>query len=69
MLKSITDLPLNLWLFRGAMLCVVKSKRKDKHAEALTQDYIITRKFPSVSYLRTRSEFREPGCVDTSCKS
>uniref|UniRef100_H3CUI3 WD repeat-containing protein 70 n=1 Tax=Tetraodon nigroviridis TaxID=99883 RepID=H3CUI3_TETNG len=27
---------------RGAMLCVVKSKRKDKHAEALTQDYIIT---------------------------
>lgn len=27
---------------RGAMLCVVKSKRKEKHAEALTQDYIIT---------------------------
>uniref|UniRef100_A0A671L7G7 WD repeat-containing protein 70 n=1 Tax=Sinocyclocheilus anshuiensis TaxID=1608454 RepID=A0A671L7G7_9TELE len=28
---------------RGAMLCVVKSKRKEKHAETLTQDYIITR--------------------------
>uniref|UniRef100_A0A9J8BN43 WD repeat-containing protein 70 n=1 Tax=Cyprinus carpio carpio TaxID=630221 RepID=A0A9J8BN43_CYPCA len=27
---------------RGAMLCVVKSKRKEKHAETLTQDYIIT---------------------------
>uniref|UniRef100_A0A3Q0SI45 WD repeat-containing protein 70 n=1 Tax=Amphilophus citrinellus TaxID=61819 RepID=A0A3Q0SI45_AMPCI len=27
---------------RGAKLCVVKSKRKEKHAEALTQDYIIT---------------------------
>lgn len=26
------------------MLCVVKSKRKEKHAEALTQDYIITRR-------------------------
>ncbi len=28
---------------RGAMLCVVKSQRKEKHAETLTQDYIITR--------------------------
>uniref|UniRef100_A0AAY4CGP5 WD repeat-containing protein 70 n=1 Tax=Denticeps clupeoides TaxID=299321 RepID=A0AAY4CGP5_9TELE len=28
---------------RGAKLCVVKSNRKEKHAEALTQDYIITR--------------------------
>ncbi|KAI2660185.1 WD repeat-containing protein 70 [Labeo rohita] len=27
---------------RGAMLCVVKSKRKERHAETLTQDYIIT---------------------------
>ncbi|XP_016110936.1 WD repeat-containing protein 70-like [Sinocyclocheilus grahami] len=27
---------------RGAMLCVVRSKRKEKHAETLTQDYIIT---------------------------
>ncbi|XP_058474139.1 WD repeat-containing protein 70 [Solea solea] len=27
---------------RGAKLCVVKSKRKEKHAETLTQDYIIT---------------------------
>ncbi|XP_029024081.1 WD repeat-containing protein 70 [Betta splendens] len=27
---------------RGAMLCVVKNKRKEKHAETLTQDYIIT---------------------------
>uniref|UniRef100_A0A7N6BGW7 WD repeat-containing protein 70 n=1 Tax=Anabas testudineus TaxID=64144 RepID=A0A7N6BGW7_ANATE len=27
---------------RGAMLCVVKSKRKEKQAETLTQDYIIT---------------------------
>uniref|UniRef100_A0A3Q3WIY2 WD repeat-containing protein 70 n=1 Tax=Mola mola TaxID=94237 RepID=A0A3Q3WIY2_MOLML len=27
---------------RGAMLCVVKSKRKQKQAEMLTQDYIIT---------------------------
>ncbi|XP_051784448.1 WD repeat-containing protein 70 isoform X1 [Erpetoichthys calabaricus] len=27
---------------RGAKLCVVKSKRKEKQAEALTQDYIIT---------------------------
>uniref|UniRef100_A0A1A8S8T9 WD repeat-containing protein 70 n=3 Tax=Nothobranchius TaxID=28779 RepID=A0A1A8S8T9_9TELE len=27
---------------RGAKLCVVKSKRKEKHAEALTQDYVIT---------------------------
>ncbi|XP_073686307.1 WD repeat-containing protein 70-like [Garra rufa] len=27
---------------RGAMLCVVKSMRKEKHAETLTQDYIIT---------------------------
>ncbi|XP_073770428.1 WD repeat-containing protein 70 isoform X1 [Danio rerio] len=27
---------------RGAILCVVKSKRKEKHAETLTQDYIIT---------------------------
>uniref|UniRef100_A0AAY4CGD6 WD repeat-containing protein 70 n=1 Tax=Denticeps clupeoides TaxID=299321 RepID=A0AAY4CGD6_9TELE len=27
---------------RGAKLCVVKSNRKEKHAEALTQDYIIT---------------------------
>ncbi|XP_073730730.1 WD repeat-containing protein 70 isoform X3 [Misgurnus anguillicaudatus] len=27
---------------RGAKLCVVKSKMKDKHAETLTQDYIIT---------------------------
>ncbi|XP_056117393.1 WD repeat-containing protein 70 isoform X2 [Rhinichthys klamathensis goyatoka] len=27
---------------RGAMLCVVKSKTKEKHAETLTQDYIIT---------------------------
>ncbi|CAF99231.1 unnamed protein product, partial [Tetraodon nigroviridis] len=41
--KSLTDLTSGC--FRGAMLCVVKSKRKDKHAEALTQDYIITRKF------------------------
>uniref|UniRef100_A0A668A8Y7 WD repeat-containing protein 70 n=1 Tax=Myripristis murdjan TaxID=586833 RepID=A0A668A8Y7_9TELE len=30
---------------RGAKLCVVKSKRKEKQAETLTQDYIITRKF------------------------
>uniref|UniRef100_A0A672ZHJ8 WD repeat-containing protein 70 n=1 Tax=Sphaeramia orbicularis TaxID=375764 RepID=A0A672ZHJ8_9TELE len=29
---------------RGAKLCVVKSKRKEKQAEMLTQDYIITRK-------------------------
>uniref|UniRef100_A0A8C9TUK3 WD repeat-containing protein 70 n=1 Tax=Scleropages formosus TaxID=113540 RepID=A0A8C9TUK3_SCLFO len=28
---------------RGAKLCVVKSKRKEKQAETLTQDYIITR--------------------------
>uniref|UniRef100_A0A8C5DVT9 WD repeat-containing protein 70 n=1 Tax=Gouania willdenowi TaxID=441366 RepID=A0A8C5DVT9_GOUWI len=28
---------------RGAMLCVVKTKLKEKHAEALTQEYIITR--------------------------
>ncbi|XP_054613357.1 WD repeat-containing protein 70 [Dunckerocampus dactyliophorus] len=27
---------------RGAKLCVVKSKRKQKHAEALTQEYVIT---------------------------
>uniref|UniRef100_A0A146WBI5 WD repeat-containing protein 70 n=1 Tax=Fundulus heteroclitus TaxID=8078 RepID=A0A146WBI5_FUNHE len=27
---------------RGAKLCVVKSQRKEKHAETLTQDYIIT---------------------------
>ncbi|CAG5867459.1 WD repeat-containing protein 70 [Menidia menidia] len=27
---------------RGAKLCVVKSKRKERQAEALTQDYIIT---------------------------
>ncbi|KAM9306803.1 WD repeat-containing protein 70 [Pholidichthys leucotaenia] len=27
---------------RGAKLCVVKSKRKEKHAEMLTQDYIMT---------------------------
>uniref|UniRef100_A0A3B3D0F7 WD repeat-containing protein 70 n=1 Tax=Oryzias melastigma TaxID=30732 RepID=A0A3B3D0F7_ORYME len=27
---------------RGAKLCVVKSQRKGKHAETLTQDYIIT---------------------------
>uniref|UniRef100_A0A8D2ZKN4 WD repeat-containing protein 70 n=1 Tax=Scophthalmus maximus TaxID=52904 RepID=A0A8D2ZKN4_SCOMX len=27
---------------RGAKLCVVKSKHKEKHAETLTQDYIIT---------------------------
>uniref|UniRef100_A0A8C5DV94 WD repeat-containing protein 70 n=1 Tax=Gouania willdenowi TaxID=441366 RepID=A0A8C5DV94_GOUWI len=27
---------------RGAMLCVVKTKLKEKHAEALTQEYIIT---------------------------
>ncbi|XP_076876885.1 WD repeat-containing protein 70 [Brachyhypopomus gauderio] len=27
---------------RGAKLCVVKSRRKEKHAETLTQDYIIT---------------------------
>ncbi|KAL0965669.1 hypothetical protein UPYG_G00284200 [Umbra pygmaea] len=27
---------------RGAMLCVVKSKRKERQAETLTQDYIIT---------------------------
>ncbi|XP_047229176.1 WD repeat-containing protein 70 [Girardinichthys multiradiatus] len=27
---------------RGAKLCVVKSKLKEKHAETLTQDYIIT---------------------------
>ncbi|XP_069483250.1 WD repeat-containing protein 70 isoform X1 [Ambystoma mexicanum] len=27
---------------RGAKLCVVKTKRKDKQAETLTQDYIIT---------------------------
>lgn len=33
---------------RGAMLCVVKSKRKEKHAEALTQDYIITRRSPTL---------------------
>lgn len=43
----------HIWLFRGAMLCVVKSKRKDKHAEALTQDYIITRKFSFIMYLET----------------
>lgn len=30
---------------RGAKLCVVKSQRKEKQAETLTQDYIITRKF------------------------
>uniref|UniRef100_A0A8B9HM48 WD repeat-containing protein 70 n=1 Tax=Astyanax mexicanus TaxID=7994 RepID=A0A8B9HM48_ASTMX len=28
---------------RGAKLCVVKNKRKEKQAETLTQDYIITR--------------------------
>ncbi|CAL8405812.1 unnamed protein product, partial [Arctogadus glacialis] len=27
---------------RGAKLCVVKSQRKERHAETLTQDYIIT---------------------------
>uniref|UniRef100_A0A3B3Q5B9 WD repeat-containing protein 70 n=1 Tax=Paramormyrops kingsleyae TaxID=1676925 RepID=A0A3B3Q5B9_9TELE len=27
---------------RGAKLCVVKNKRKERHAETLTQDYIIT---------------------------
>nr|XP_057920173.1 WD repeat-containing protein 70 isoform X1 [Doryrhamphus excisus] len=27
---------------RGAKLCVVKSQRKQKHAEALTQEYVIT---------------------------
>uniref|UniRef100_A0A8C5B834 WD repeat-containing protein 70 n=1 Tax=Gadus morhua TaxID=8049 RepID=A0A8C5B834_GADMO len=27
-------------------LCVVKSPRKERHAETLTQDYIITRRFP-----------------------
>lgn len=30
---------------RGAKLCVVKSKRKGKQAETLTQDYIITREY------------------------
>lgn len=29
---------------RGAKLCVVKTQRKAKQAETLTQDYIITRK-------------------------
>lgn len=44
------------WLFsRGAMLCVVKSKRKEKQAETLTQDYIITRKF---SHICTRRHTR-----------
>lgn len=31
-------------LLRGAKLCVVKTQRKAKQAETLTQDYIITRK-------------------------
>ena len=34
------------FLYRGAKLCVVKSQRKERHAETLTQDYIITRRFP-----------------------
>lgn len=33
-----------MFLPRGAKLCVVKTKRKERHAETLTQDYIITRK-------------------------
>lgn len=37
-------------LSRGAKLCVVKSQRKEKQAETLTQDYIITRKFIHVLY-------------------
>lgn len=34
---------------RGAKLCLAKTKRKAKHAEMLTQEYVITRKpTPSV---------------------
>lgn len=71
MFTSTTDPPLNLRLCRGAMLCVVKSKRKDKHAEALTQDYIITRKFP-FRLVPEDAAFRVSGTrggVDTSWKS
>lgn len=42
------------------MLCVVKSKRKDRHAEALTQDYIITRKFPFIAYLEAHPMKSKP---------
>uniref|UniRef100_A0A671Y0B5 WD repeat-containing protein 70 n=1 Tax=Sparus aurata TaxID=8175 RepID=A0A671Y0B5_SPAAU len=40
---------------RGAKLCVVKSQRKEKQAETLTQDYIITRKFFYVLYSSTQT--------------
>lgn len=44
---------------RGAKLCVVKSKRKEKQAEALTQDYIITREYPN-NHTNTHTHTNNP---------
>lgn len=38
---------------RGAKLCVVKTKRKERQAETLTQDYIITRKEFKLIFIAT----------------
>uniref|UniRef100_A0A8C2R8T0 WD repeat-containing protein 70 n=1 Tax=Capra hircus TaxID=9925 RepID=A0A8C2R8T0_CAPHI len=45
---------------RGAKLCVVKTQRKAKQAETLTQDYIITRKLLAWSLCHTSSHKPEP---------
>uniref|UniRef100_A0AAR2J6T6 WD repeat-containing protein 70 n=1 Tax=Pygocentrus nattereri TaxID=42514 RepID=A0AAR2J6T6_PYGNA len=40
---------------RGAKLCVVKNKRKEKQAETLTQDYIITRECQRATHTHTHT--------------